>query len=120
MSPDAITKALGLRPQYFWRRGEPRRTPGGTELGGIHNETMWRHTIRKKGRRFFEGLWAFLSRLQPKRDVLAQLVSGGGTMTLIINLPGDVNMGDVLEPRTLRLMSELGVELGVEVFPKMK
>lgn len=39
-------------------------------------------------------------------------------MSLIVNLPGDVNMGDNLEPETLRLMSELGITLGGEVFPK--
>jgi len=41
-------------------------------------------------------------------------------MTLIVNLPGDVNMGDILEPRTLRLMSKPGLELGVEIFPNMR
>jgi len=120
ISPDVITKALGLTPQYFWRRGEPRRTPDGADLGRIQKETMWRQTTQKKGRAFFVGLRALLSRLQPKRDFLAQLVSGGGSMTLIVNLPGDVNMGDILEPRTLRLMSKPGLELGVEIFPNMR
>jgi len=121
MSPDTITRRLGLAPQYSWARGEPRRTPAGTRLGGVRKETMWRHVIRKKGRRnFFGGLREFVTRLRRKRDFLAQLTSGGGRVTLIVNLPGDVNMGDVLEPQTLRLLSELGMELGVEVFPKMR
>lgn len=81
---------------------------------------MWRHTTRGKGRAFFEGLRTVLSTLQPKRAFLEELVAGGAKLTLIINLPGDVNMGDVAEPETLQAISDLGLELGVEVFPKMK
>jgi uncharacterized protein DUF4279 len=121
ISPDVITGELGLTPHYFWRLGEPRRTPTGTELGGIRAETMWRYVTRRKGRRnFFAGLREFVGRLRGRRDFIAQLTAGGGRVTLIVNLPGDVNMGDVLEPETLRLMSELGIKLGVEVFPKME
>ena len=39
-------------------------------------------------------------------------------MELIVNLPGNVNMGDVLNPQTLRLIADLGADLGVEVFPE--
>lgn len=121
ISPDVITEALGLRPHYFWRRGERRRAPDGTERGGIRSDTMWRHVTERRGRRrFFVGLREFLSRLQPKHDFLAGLTSQGGRMTLIVSLPGNVNMGDVLEPQSLQLMSQLGLELGVEVFPRMK
>jgi hypothetical protein len=82
---------------------------------------MWRHvTARKRQRLFFTGLRELLARLQSKQGFLSRLVSGGGRITLIVNLPGDVNMGDVLEPASLQLMSKLGLELGVEVFPRMK
>ena len=40
-------------------------------------------------------------------------------MTLIVGLPGDVNMGDVLGSEYLKLMLDLRLELGVEVFPTM-
>ena len=58
--------------------------------------------------------------LQPRHRFLKQWTAEGGRVSLTVNLPGDVNMGDNLEPDTLRLMSELGIELGVEVFPKFK
>jgi hypothetical protein len=61
-----------------------------------------------------------LSALRLHRDFFAKLAPEGGRVTLIINLPGDVNMGDVLEPQALQLMSELQLELGVEVFPHWK
>jgi len=41
-------------------------------------------------------------------------------VSLIVNLPGDVNMGDDLEPETLLLMSDLGIRLGIEVFPNFE
>ena len=82
---------------------------------------MWRHVVRKQGqRRFFAGLPQLLTRLLPKREFLARIVSEGGSAMVIVNLPGDVNMGDVVKPETLRLLADLGLELGLEVFPAMK
>ena len=119
MSPDTITGRLKPTPQYSWRRGEPRRTPIGTELGGVRSETMWRHVIREEGRRsFFAGLRNSVDRLRAHRRFLSQIASGGGRVELIVNLPGNVNMGDVLNPQTLRLIADLGADLGVEVFPE--
>ena len=82
---------------------------------------MWSHVTRTEGRRhFFAGLRDLVRHLQPRHRFLKQWTAEGGRVSLTVNLPGDVNMGDNLEPDTLRLMSELGIELGVEVFPKFK
>jgi hypothetical protein len=119
MSPDTITRRLKLTPHYSWRRGEPRRTPIGMELGGVRSETMWRHVAKEEGRRsFFAGLREFVDRLRVHRRFLSQITSAGGRVELIVNLPGNVNMGDVLKPETLRLIADMGADLGIEVVPE--
>ena len=121
LSPEEIGDRVGLTPNYFWKRGEPRRTLTGTALGGIRTETMWSHVTRTEGRRhFFAGLRDLVRHLQPRHRFLKQWTAEGGRVSLIVHLPGDINMGDDLEPETLQLMSELGIGLGVEVFPRFK
>jgi hypothetical protein len=118
MPPEEIGDRVGLVPKYFWRQGEPRRAPNGVELGDFRAETMWSHVTSTQGRRhFFSGIRDLVRHLKPRHRFLKQWMSEGGRVSLIVNLPGDVNMGDDLEPETLRLMSELGIGLGVEVFP---
>lgn len=119
--PAEITAALGMTPQYFWQRGELRHSPDGTRLDGVYPDTMWRRVIKKEGsRRFFVDATEFVEQLRPHREFFARLTSEGGRATLIIDLAGDVNMGDTLEPDTLRTISDLGIRLGVEVFPKWR
>jgi hypothetical protein len=121
ISAEEIDNRVGLTARHFWSQGEPRRTPNGRQLGGFRTETTWCHVTRTQGRRhFFAGVRDLVRHLQPRHRFLTQWTAGGGHLSLTINLPGDVNMGDDLEPETLRLMSDLGIGLGVEVFPKMK
>jgi hypothetical protein len=80
---------------------------------------MWSHLTDTEERDgFFAGVRDLVRHLLPHREFLAQLTSGGGRVNLIVHLSGDVKMRDDLESGTLRLMSELGIGLGVEVFPK--
>ena len=82
---------------------------------------MWSHVTRTEGRcHFFAGPRDLVRHLQPRHRFLKQWTAEGGRVSLIVHLPGDINMGDDLEPETLQLMSELGIGLGVEVFPRFK
>lgn len=121
MPPETITAGVGLRPQYSWRQGERRKTPDGTLLPGARPDTMWRHVTSREGHRlFFEAVKDMLVQLRHHQDFLLRISSEGGHVTLIVNLPGDVNIGDVLDADSARLLSELRIGLGIEVFPRMK
>lgn len=120
ISPETITTKLRMVPQYSWQQGQPRRTPDGKSLPGFYRETMWRRVVIRRGRRdFVEDLNAVVEQLRSHKTFLKKLSSDGGRALLIVNLPGDVNIGGELAPRTLRLMSDLDLKLGVEVFPVM-
>ena len=121
MAPDAITAQLHMIPQYKWKRGERRKTPRGTVLPGVRNETRWRH-VRPfvQGRLFFDGVKAMLTTLEPNADFLSKVASEGGQVTILVNLPGYVNIGDVLDAATLKRLADLQVALSVEVFPTIQ
>jgi hypothetical protein len=41
MTPEEISAGIGSKPDIFWCAGQPRRTPKGTELPGVYEETYW-------------------------------------------------------------------------------
>ena len=45
------------------------------------------------------------------------IVKGGGAIDLIVNLPGDLNIGDALPWHEMQRLSALRIDLGIEVFP---
>ena len=119
IDPQFISKELGLTPIACWSAGAARATPTGRPLPGVHKESMWNYSNKIEGdRRFFEHFAKMISDLEPQARFLAEIVEGGGTVTLIIHLPGDINIGNVLSWRYLERLSRLHVDLGIEVFPQ--
>jgi len=53
----------------------------------------------------------------PHKEFLHEIVNGGGTIDLIVHLPGDINIGDCFPWRDMARLSALRVDLGIEVFP---
>jgi hypothetical protein len=50
--------------------------------------------------------------------LLSEIADSGGEIMLIIHLPGDENMGDMLSLREMKRLCTLHISLGVEVFPE--
>jgi hypothetical protein len=64
---------------------------------------------------FFEMMGKMVVKLHAHfRDFFRQIVSEGGTVMLIVNLPGKRNQGDTLAPELLGKMADMSVSLGVE------
>ncbi len=119
IDPDSITSALGIEPHVSWRAGAPRKTPTGGNLPGVYRETAWSFSYRVEGsRRFSIDIEKTLERLVPHRQFLLGIVESQGQVTLIVNLPGDINIGSVLTLDALSKISELKIRFGVEVFPE--
>jgi hypothetical protein len=83
---------------------------------------MWSLETWTEGERFFfEELRSVLEWLKrDHEDFIRQLVLDGGTVILIAQLPGQLNIGDELDPKIMALAADLGVRLGVEVFPNLQ
>jgi hypothetical protein len=118
IDPARITSSLGLDPNISAIAGSARETPAGTILSGVHKVSLWSHSFGVKGnRRFFSDVEKMIKKLESHKALLAEISNGGGTIDLIIHLPGDINIGDVFLWRDMARLSALQISLGIEVFP---
>ena len=118
IDPALITARLGLVPRVTHTVGHPRRSPIGTPLPGVYEESAWGYSFEVEGRRHFtKDIVPFLSRLEESGTFLRELTDSGGSIALIIHLPGRVNIGDDIRWQDLQRMAALHMDLGIEVFP---
>lgn len=121
LDPDFISRKLGLAPQASHLVGAPRRAPNAASLPGIYRDSVWSCWERvERHRRFFDDVVKILDIPERHASFLAEINETGGQTELIVDLPGDVNIGDTLPSREMRRMAELGIKLGIEVFPQFK
>lgn len=110
MSVSEISAALDMEPDYSWEAGENN-----------HKHTMWGHTSWTEGKRlFFDEVHDILEWLHERGEFVNRLLSNGGELLVIVQLPGTVNIGSELLPETMSLAAGLGVRLGIEVFPNVQ
>ncbi len=110
MPVNEVTKALGMEPDYSWNAGERKFT----------NNMMWAHASWTEGTRlFFNEVHEILEWLHERQVFVLQLLATGGEFQLIAQLPGAVNVGDVLKVETMSLAVKLGITIGIEVFPNL-
>lgn len=118
IDPSKITDVLRLKPNSTTIAGAPRTTPKGGPLPGVYPESAWSHWFDvERNRRFFQDVTKLIDRLEPYKEFLHEIVDQGGTVDLIVNLPGDINIGDALGWRDMARLAALRIDLGVEVFP---
>lgn len=118
IDPARITETLHLKPNISGVAGSQRATPAGKSLPSLYKESGWSHWFKvERNRRFFEDVVKLIDRLEPHQEFLHEIVNGGGSIDLIVHLPGDINIGDSLPWRELIRLGALRIGLGIEVFP---
>ena len=118
IDPMRITSKLKLKPFRSWKAGEPKRTPKGTLLPGTWQDSSWNHVFKYKGDvRLFDEIERLLIRLSPNKDLFHKITSEGGHAEIYLQLPGEIHQGSSATPSMLTRIAELGLHLGVEVFP---
>jgi hypothetical protein len=118
INPTKITETLGLLPNLFHVAGTPRMTPKGKLLDGVHKLSTWSCWYDvTRNRLFFRDVVKLIDKFEAHRDFLHEIVDGGGSIDLIVNLPGDINIGDSFRWQDMARLSTLRIDLGIEVFP---
>jgi hypothetical protein len=118
LRPDESTQALKLEPTRAWLLGEPRMTLRRAPLSGFRQETYWTVSYpREDTRDFFSEVSKFLDRITPAADFLRGIAATVGLVEVIVNLPGDVNIGASLDLSDLHRLAAMQIRLGIEVFP---
>jgi len=110
LSAQEITKMLEVEPTYSWS--------GGTNG---HENTMWSLETWTQGRRFFfEELTSLIDWLEGKSSFLNAISLDEGAVVVIVQLPGQLNIGDELSPKIMFKAATLGISIGIEVFPNLQ
>ena len=103
-----LTAAMGDQPDHS---GEPRD----------RNGAFWSLVSETTGQRdFFSEVSEVVSWLEGRRTDIRSILATGGSIQVIVQLPGDRNIGATWEPRDMARAAELGISLGVEVFPTIR
>ena len=119
IDPRELTSRFMMTPHRSWKVGERRILPNGRVLNTCNKDSFWSYQERYEGasRNFFKKADRLANRLKPHEGFLHEISATGGKCEIYIQLPGTKNIGDSLEPQTLRLLAELGIFLSIEVFP---
>jgi hypothetical protein len=118
INPNEITRCIGFSPSVAWMAGERHVTPTGMMLPGIRDYTYWCATQEALAdRAFFQGVMDVVRRVEYADDFVNDLISTGGTVNIIVHLPGVINIGDVINASDLSALARLKINLGIEVFP---
>ena len=114
----AFTQLTGLVPGICWTRGQERYVPEGTRLPGRHSLSRWQYSETfRHSRAFSLGVRKVTDALMPAAARLQEVFATGGSAQLILDLKGHRNIGDVIDAADLGRLAQLGVSLGIEVFP---
>ena len=113
-----LSEVLGLSPFRTWLVGEPWQAPYGPPTAIINKDSFWSAGLKFEHR---DGFSAQLSRamelLRLAEATVRDHIASGGRIEIYLYLTGRVNNGGEIPPSLLAFMAELGVTLGIEVFP---
>jgi len=100
--------------------GNPRQTPKGDPLPGKYIDSYWysRIDIPRSDNLGNQTLRA-IEILEKSKATIIDIKSTGGAIEIYLQLPGAENNGGVIKSENLKKLSELGVDLAIEVFPDM-
>ena len=116
LDPALLTQKLHLEPSHSWRAGEPRRSGGGTALGGEHRESFWSAPLPGQA----VGAAAFplelflgqqLVQLSRHREFLAVLQDEGAQIALLVEISAVENAALTLSTAVARKLADLNIEV---------
>lgn len=106
---------LGLEARQSQNKGGELRM--GREIKSrIQPSWSYRIVIANK-RKFSHSIGILAEKIHQQRESFLEIRQTGGSITLILELEGVRNIGDVIGADTLLMLAESGCDLGVEVFP---
>lgn len=122
LDPDAVTRAVGVRPDYEHHVGDERRNVGGCVLG-VHADGAWRLEARVAGdeltRKDVDAhVRSLLAILRPHAPVLRAWAEQGEALFDVMWQSSNLaaGTGPVFAPDCVQGIAELGAALGLDVY----
>jgi hypothetical protein len=116
-SPEVLTNGLGMKPDFSWSVGMPRKTPKGQPLTGHYKETYCSIDLPVAYARLARSIDDIVADvLVPHRNLLRRVAATGGRTELYIAWRTNANVGDTFSWQLLQTLVDLRVTLSVESF----
>lgn len=117
LEADEITKLLRMEPRTKWSVGEPRRRTDGTATEGVNDHTYWTYNVPNTETGLVDALNAHLTELESRSDFLRECVATGGEIEYFVGwFTTDVSGGDTLDWQLFKRLSELKINLALDVY----
>lgn len=118
IDPNEIGGVIRLIPSRATRAGNPRATPNGTLLRGVYDFSCWTHQFDLEGEsELGTALQSLVAQLQKHRQFFHRIVDDGGTVELFCGVFAGGNWDEVLPHPLLGQLSDLRVDLRLDVYP---
>jgi len=117
IDPAEIYTQLGLEPEWQHKIGEPRKTPKGIALKGVYDISYCSFNFdRQNDEELHEMLDRILNGLTPHAELFYRMRDSGGRAEFFIGWYSPGNTGDTLSFELLRKISELRIDLALDVY----
>ena len=112
-----ITAQLRMSAKFCWTAGKPRKTPKGTPLEGVHEESYCTFDLGSgDDGELAKCLNAAIENLKAEGEFLRDVRKAGGSLMFYAFWhPNRDDTGEVFGTDLLRNMADLGIELGINV-----
>lgn len=110
-----------MKPRHSWSAGEPRRTPVGTPLDGLREESYCSFDMGGgDDGNLAECLCAAVSKLKAYRTFLRQMSEARADLSFYVFWYPNGDTGAVFDTRLLADLTDLGITLGINVYDDRK
>ncbi|MBX8490726.1 hypothetical protein K5D56_01880 [Pseudomonas cichorii] len=117
VDPDIICRELERSPKWKNKIGDPRKGPGGQALGGVYDRNYCSFKLADKQEgELHEFLERTLADLMQYRSTFEWVNKSGDRAELFIGWYSPGNTGTVLDSSLLRKMSELSIDLALDIY----
>src|SRR5262249_48935926 len=101
-----VPASLGLSAKHIWRAGDERRTPKGTVLRALRDNSYCIIDFEGSGR-LRDQLNSVLSKLSAQRPLFENITSSGGRISLFVGWFSSGDSGETIDSAILNRMGEL-------------
>lgn len=118
-----LTNLLGRAPHVSWMAGDERKTPKGTPLGGVRENSYWVTRLTEEETdsetwQLEDFLEKCLAEVSAHEKDLGGFFQSGGRLELFVSLYGNRNFGLILSPDLLSRLGAAQIELQFDVYPE--
>ena len=123
IDPQIISNTLGIKPSRCWQAGTSRATPSAKVLEGVNKNSYWTAQL-SDGHALLSTDVPLEDYLLEKNNLLMEysqffndLIETQGKAEYFIGIFADRNIGCEFSSKLLKSLSNLGLELSLDIYP---